>query len=329
MDKIFISYAKEDRIEAKRIYSFLKKISGFMPWLDEEFLLPGMHWENEIMQVIDECKLIVLVLSVNSISKTGFVQKEVKLALDKIGFLPTNSIFIIPVKITECEINEPRLKKIQYVELFKDWESGMNKILKTLEIVKKEYSNIKKNKVNTLQTSNEYKDEFKLLTKEDVSDILSSSRNFSNRNCMNLDFHAMDLSECNFRAANLVATNLRNANLRYSNFTCANLERADLSNANIEMTNLWGTNFWRANFTDVKNFKKVLCFEHTNFWGTIGITNFGDFLKKKETILSPDYGDFSLYFMKLLKINNKDYKDLFSWMKHPYFIKMFSIGKYS
>lgn len=323
MDKIFISYAKEDRIEAKRIYSFLNKNSAFQPWLDVEFLLPGMHWENEIMQVIDECKLIVLVLSQNSISKTGFVQKEVKLALDNIDYLPSNSIYIIPIKVSECVINEPRLKKIQYVELFKDWDSGMNKIMKTLEIVRKDYTNTKKSKVTTLNISNKNEGDYKLLNKEDVLNILNSTRDFSTKNCMNIDFHNMDLSGCNFRAANLIATNFRNSNLKYSNFTCANLERADLSKANIEMTNLWGANFWRANLTNIKNFHKVLCFENTNFYGTIGIESFKDFLMDKDTIQSPDYIDFSLHFKNTLKISTKEYRDLYSWMKHQYFVNMF------
>ncbi len=44
--RVFISYAREDIEEAKRIYSNLKE-AGVKPWMDEFDIDPGQTWKSE------------------------------------------------------------------------------------------------------------------------------------------------------------------------------------------------------------------------------------------------------------------------------------------
>ncbi|HYX71159.1 MAG TPA: protein kinase [Nitrososphaera sp.] len=90
--KIFISYAREDETKARAVYRFLK-VRGFYPWLDKEFLLPGADWELEIKRNLMESDFLAIYLSGKSISKRGYVQKEIRMALDVAQELPFGSIF--------------------------------------------------------------------------------------------------------------------------------------------------------------------------------------------------------------------------------------------
>jgi hypothetical protein len=113
---IFISYAKEDTETIRLLYQKLKDI-GFVPWLDEENLLPGVNWRDEIETNIEKSDFVLVCLSKKSINKQGFVQKEVVYALDVAQSMPEGKIFIIPVRLEECDIPR-RLGKIQWVDLY-------------------------------------------------------------------------------------------------------------------------------------------------------------------------------------------------------------------
>jgi hypothetical protein len=79
-NKIFISYAKVDLPTARQIYEDLL-IAGLDPWLDEKNLLPGQNWQYEIKKAIKASRFVIAILSNKSVSKRGFVQREIKLAL--------------------------------------------------------------------------------------------------------------------------------------------------------------------------------------------------------------------------------------------------------
>lgn len=129
--KIFISYAREDWDFAIKIYNNLKS-EGFSPWIDREELLPGQNWRKVIEKAIQESSYVLAVCSSNSVSKRGFVQKELKIAIDLLDEFPPAKIFIIPVKIDECEPLHDELKLLHCVDLFPDYEKGFEKVFKTL-----------------------------------------------------------------------------------------------------------------------------------------------------------------------------------------------------
>lgn len=134
LNRVFISYARED-------YSYVNKLKASIEqsaleieiWIDKEKLLPGVNWENEILNALEDSRFIVIILSDNSVNKTGFVQKEVKYALDRLEYFPPDKIVIIPVRIDNCEPKHRALKKIQRVDLFDNWDKGVNRIIASIK----------------------------------------------------------------------------------------------------------------------------------------------------------------------------------------------------
>lgn len=93
--------------------------SGFVPWLDEEELLAGQDWQLEIAKAVRAVDVVIVCLSRSSVGKAGFVQREIKHALDVADEQPEGTIFLIPVKLEECETPE-RLRRWHWVNLFED-----------------------------------------------------------------------------------------------------------------------------------------------------------------------------------------------------------------
>ena len=134
MPKVFISYAHEDYGSSKRLYDRLLLEKDIEPWLDKEKLLPGMNWKHEIRKAIRESRYFVAILSSQSVSKRGFFQTELKEALEVYREFPQGSIYLIPVRLDECETPEDTLDEIHYIDLFPDWEDGYQRILKAIRI---------------------------------------------------------------------------------------------------------------------------------------------------------------------------------------------------
>lgn len=129
--RLFISYATEDYETAKKLWEDIKK-AGAYPWLDRENLDPGENWQKKITQVIkQESDYCLVLLSRRAVDKKGFFQKEQKIALEVVDTLPENKIFIIPVRLDDCETPQ-RLKHLQWVDLFPYYEEGFKEILKAL-----------------------------------------------------------------------------------------------------------------------------------------------------------------------------------------------------
>lgn len=140
---VFISYAKENTQEAQLIYRRIRK-DGYNPWLDEHNLLPGYDWDKEIKKAIQNAKIFLLLLSKSTITKRGYIQKEIKTALDYAEMLPEGSIYIVPVKIEECEVPE-LLSKWQWIDIHK--YGGYKKIIETIaKVIPKEEKVHQKNK---------------------------------------------------------------------------------------------------------------------------------------------------------------------------------------
>jgi CHASE2 domain-containing sensor protein len=105
------------------------RADGFDPWLDEENLLPGQDWQREITAAVRKSDIVLVCLSRDSINKKGFVQKELRYALDVADEQPEGSIFIIPLKLEECDVPE-RLSHLQWVNFFEN--RGYEKLLASL-----------------------------------------------------------------------------------------------------------------------------------------------------------------------------------------------------
>ncbi len=100
---VFLCHASEDKPAVRELYEKLQN-DGFDPWLDEENLFPGQDWNLEIRKAVKDSDVVLVCLSENSVSKAGYVQKEIRVALNVADEQPEGVIFIIPVKLEECDV---------------------------------------------------------------------------------------------------------------------------------------------------------------------------------------------------------------------------------
>ena len=144
-DLVFISYAKEDQRFAERLYIDLTH-AGVSVWMDPYDLLPGQPWEREIEKAISRSSYFIAVQSSRSVGKRGHVQKELRRALEVAEEYPEDKQFVIPVRIEECEPTFEALRKLHRLDLFPDYEEGLNKLLRVFE-----YAGVEKPKLTYVE----------------------------------------------------------------------------------------------------------------------------------------------------------------------------------
>jgi serine/threonine protein kinase len=128
--RIFLCHASEDKMSVREFYRQLT-IDGFDVWLDEEKLLPGQEWDLEIRKAVRASDIVIICLSNNSISKEGYIQKEIRTALDVADEKPEGTIYLIPARLEDCDVPS-RLSMWQWVDIFKERE--YEKLLRALQV---------------------------------------------------------------------------------------------------------------------------------------------------------------------------------------------------
>ena len=135
--KIFLAHAREDKPQVRKLYADLK-VRGLDPWLDEKDLRAGQIWKVEIPKAIREARLFLACLSSRSVGKSGYVQIELREALAAFGERPPGSIYVIPLRLDECEVPDLRipnlglsLQDIHWVDLWQD--GGFEQLVSDLQ----------------------------------------------------------------------------------------------------------------------------------------------------------------------------------------------------
>jgi len=98
--------------------------------MDKHNLIPGQRWSGAIMTALKNADFVLVFLSSRSVSKRGFLRKEIRIALSLWHEKLEDDIYLIPVRLEPCQIPQP-LKGFQYVDLFK--EAGLEKLIRSLE----------------------------------------------------------------------------------------------------------------------------------------------------------------------------------------------------
>ena len=126
---VFLSYFHGNRDEVARLRDDLMA-EGERVWWDQD-LLPGEDWKFAIRQALNHSYAVVLCLSkeLAERSKSGVYTE----ALDAISLYretQPGSIFLIPVRLSECEIPPIEidatrtLDRLQSVDLFPETQRG-------------------------------------------------------------------------------------------------------------------------------------------------------------------------------------------------------------
>jgi len=128
--QIFFCYARDDMVKVDGFYNKLMD-NGLKPWMDKKDILPGEQWETSIKAAIRKANFFIVCLTNKSVNKRGFLQKEIKDALEIWKEKIEMDIYLIPVRFENCVVPE-NLKKFQWVDLFLD--EGFSRLLKAINV---------------------------------------------------------------------------------------------------------------------------------------------------------------------------------------------------
>ncbi len=131
--RVFLIYACEDLEAARKLAADLRE-RGFNPWLDIEEITPGQVWQKTVIHALEKSAAAIALVS-KYFSKKGFVQEELKVALEILQEREKDISPIIPVRLDDSEVPE-RLSHIHWVNLFD--ENGMDLLSKGLSRVTSE-----------------------------------------------------------------------------------------------------------------------------------------------------------------------------------------------
>lgn len=126
---VFLCHSSADKSTVRELYGRLKA-GGIDAWLDEKNVMPGQDWQLEITRAIRSSDVVIVCLTHGSINKAGYIQKEIRIALDIADEKPEGAIFLIPVRFKECSVPE-RLYRYEWVDLFED--GGYERLLRSLQ----------------------------------------------------------------------------------------------------------------------------------------------------------------------------------------------------
>lgn len=96
--------------------------------MDKQKLLPGQNWPRAIEHAIEASDFFVACFSQRAVSKRGQFQAELRYALDCAARLPLEQIYLIPVRLEECQVPLRISRQFQYLDLFPDWDKGARRL---------------------------------------------------------------------------------------------------------------------------------------------------------------------------------------------------------
>jgi hypothetical protein len=132
--KVFLSYAREDTEAAERLYRELNSYPRVEVWYDKRSLAAGKDWAATIRKALRSCRYCIVLLSRHSVTKRGFYQREIRLALDVLKEFPEDETFLVPMRLDDCDVRFEALRALQYIDLFPDWWEGFDRLLSALQI---------------------------------------------------------------------------------------------------------------------------------------------------------------------------------------------------
>jgi formylglycine-generating enzyme required for sulfatase activity len=130
--RVFLCHATQDKPAVRELHKRLAAEKWIEPWLDEESLLPGQDVDREIYKAVRDSDAIIICLSKISVAKEGYLNKEIRRALDAADEKPEGAIYIIPLRLDDCSPSFEGLKKLHWVDYFTP--NAHEKLIKSLRL---------------------------------------------------------------------------------------------------------------------------------------------------------------------------------------------------
>ena len=119
--RVFLCHSSDDKPAVRELYRKFAAEGWIDPWLDEEKILAGQNWTLEIEQAVENADAVIVCLSHNSLTKEGYIQREMRMVLDVALEKPEGTIFVIPLRLESVQLPRP-LKSRQYADYFPESE---------------------------------------------------------------------------------------------------------------------------------------------------------------------------------------------------------------
>ncbi len=131
--KVFISCSGKDILIANQIYTDLQQ-KGLIPWVVHKDIDAGEKIEFAVRREIKDSDYFIALLSSSSVNERGMFQKELRMAFDILDELHDSDIFVIPVRLEECNPANEKLDELYIIDLHKNgYNSGLEKIIQVLQ----------------------------------------------------------------------------------------------------------------------------------------------------------------------------------------------------
>jgi hypothetical protein len=90
--RVFLCHSSDDKPTVRELYNRLDSEGWIDAWLDEKKLYPGQDWTYEIEQAVEQADVILVCLTKNSVTKEGYVQRELRIILDFADYKPEGAL---------------------------------------------------------------------------------------------------------------------------------------------------------------------------------------------------------------------------------------------
>lgn len=128
--QVFLCYTRADSKNVQALYYWLRE-KGFRSWMDTEDLLAGEKWLTIISREIRRSQFFLACVSKSWENRGEVMIRELRIALDARELLLDDDIYLIPVRLEECDMPEI-LRGYQWVDLFD--KRGWAKLLGSLKV---------------------------------------------------------------------------------------------------------------------------------------------------------------------------------------------------
>lgn len=115
---IFLGYPSEGRSAADEVYGYLDSL-GHSVWMDKNALVGGAEWRRERELAQRNAKLIIHLCAEEMMSRSGDVNREIKLTLDLIEDQPLGALFSVFIRLSDFRL-PIELTRFQYIDKFRD-----------------------------------------------------------------------------------------------------------------------------------------------------------------------------------------------------------------
>ncbi len=101
--------------------------------MDTENIPAGGEWELWIDRAVREANIFLVLLSPRSVAHSGYLQKEILLALEQWERKAPGAVYLIPARVEACPAHA-RLAHLNWIDLFE--QAGWDRLIRQLGSIK-------------------------------------------------------------------------------------------------------------------------------------------------------------------------------------------------